>query len=284
MKKFVESLEIIIVLYNISLEESESFRSVSEMRSDEGTLSLFVYDNSNRPQSIKTYDGVQISYVHDPTNSGVSKAYNAGANHARKLQKRWVLLLDQDTTLPTTLLKSYWKAVEQNAELKLFVPILKLKNGKIFSPCAYKFKRGFYLDTIVKGIHSLQRLSPVNSGMLVDVSAFFEAGGYNQKVKLDFSDFQFIERFRKRYSNFFVMDVDCYQDFSDDEVSLTSQANRFGYYCEGARYIEKNGFWDWSQYSLVVFLRAFKLVIKYKDLRFIRIYLSTFLFPKKAEV
>ncbi len=284
MDEFVESLLIIVVLYNIPVEESESFRSIREMDSGGGDLGLFVYDNSKQPQTIKGYDGLHISYVHDSKNSGVSKAYNEGTAHARKHQKKWVLLLDQDTTLPVTLLKRYRVATKQNPELKLFVPVLTLKNGKIFSPCTYRFKRGFYLDTIEKGIHSLQKLSPVNSGMLIDVHAFFEVGGYNDQVKLDFSDFQFIERFRKRYSDFYVMDVECDQDFSDDEVSLGSQANRFRYYCEGARNIEKNGIWDWLQYSAGVFLRAVRLGLRYKDSRFLSIYVDTFLFPKSTKV
>ncbi len=272
-----------MVLYNIRLEESKSFRSIREMDSGDGDLNLFVYDNSCQLQTIKAYEGLHISYLHDSKNSGVSKAYNEGTAHARKHQKKWVLLLDQDTSLPATLVKNYWEATEQNSEPKLFVPILKLDNGKIFSPCAYRFKRGFYLDSIEKGIHSLQKLAPVNSGMLIDIDAFFEVGGYNNEVKLDFSDFQFIERFRKRYSEFYVMDVACEQDFSDGEVSLAGQAHRFGYYCEGARNIEKNGLMDWLQYNAVVFLRAVRLSLRYKDLRFLHVYLTTFLFPKSTK-
>ena len=282
-RSFVDSVEIVIVIYNISLEESESFRSLRNIENGEGTLSLFVYDNSKEPQTVKEHKGMNIVFVHDPYNSGVSKAYNEGAAHARKLRKSWVLLLDQDTALPPNILEKYWKAVEQNHKTKLFVPILKLENGTIFSPFTYRFKRGFYLDTIDKGIHSLRKVAPVNSGMLVDIDAFFEVGGYNDKVKLDFSDFQFIERLRKRYSDFYVMDVACNQDFSDDEVSLASKANRFGYYCEGAKNIDKSGFWDWLQYNIVVFLRAVRLGLRYKNLCFLSIYHENFLFPKRAK-
>ena len=277
MKAFLDSLEIIIVLYNISLDESESFRALRGIDSGDRDLSLFVYDNSEHPQKIKTYDGLHISYRHDPENSGVSKAYNEGTAHARKHQKNWVLLLDQDTTLPSTLLKRYWEATEKTPELKLFVPVLTLKNGKIFSPCSYRFKRGFHLDTIEKGIHSLQKLSPVNSGMLIDVDTFFEVGGYNEKVKLDFSDFQFIERFRKQHPDFYVMDAECHQDFSDDEMAFESQLKRFKYYCEGARNIEKGRFLDWIQYAIVVFLRASRLTMRYKKPTFMATYLNTFL-------
>ncbi len=278
MNYFTDSISIIIVIYNTALEESESFESVQRMANNSYNLNLLVYDNSLEPQEVGKYAGLEIMYVHDPSNSGVSKAYNVGVKHAQKRKNTWLLLLDQDTTLPQTILNTYENAVQKNSNVKLFVPILQLNNGRIFSPCSYKFKRGFYLNSIKGGLHSLQHLSPVNSGMLVNVKAFLEVGGYNNQVKLDFSDFQFIRRFRKKYSDFYVMDVKCLQDFSDDDISFSSQKNRYKYYCEGARNMDKNGWVDWMQYSIIVFLRAIRLTTKYRRLGFLKTYLDTFLF------
>jgi hypothetical protein len=130
----------------------------------------------------------------------------------------------------------------------------------------------------------LNKLAPVNSGMLVDLKAFYEVGGYNEKVKLDFSDFQFIERFRKVHKTFYVMDLICEQDFSDDEISCPAQAKRFRYYCEGARNIEKEGAWDWIQYNSFVFLRAVRLTIRYGNASFLRTYFNTFLFRSNTRL
>ncbi len=281
MDDFLDSLMVILVLYQTPLEDSESFCSILEFENGSQDLDVYVYDNSPGSQHINTYKGLCITYVHDAKNPGVSQAYNSGAEYARAHKKKWILLLDQDTSLPMGLLDTYRKASLSNSDIKLFVPILKLKNGKIFSPFRYRFKRGFYLDEIEAGVHSLKNLSPVNSGILISLDSFFEVGGYNQMVKLDFSDFQFIERFRRKYNLFYVIDSIGKQDFSDDEVSLTSQANRFVYFCEGARNIEKNGIWDWAQYNVVVFLRGLRLVIRYRDCRFMTTYFKDFLIPQK---
>ena len=120
--------------------------------------------------------------------------------------------------------------------------------------------------------------------MLVNLKAFHEVGGYNEKVKLDFSDFQFIERFRKVYKTFYVVDIICEQDFSDDEISLPTQAKRFRYYCEGARNIEKEGAWDWIQYNSFVLLRAMRLTIRYGNVSFLRTYFSAFLFRSNTRL
>ncbi len=278
MTNFIDSLAVVIVVYNTKLETSESFQSVKGMCRNGTTFDLIVYDNSPKPQQPIELPGLRITYIHDPENSGVSKAYNVAAIHATALGKHWILLLDQDTTMPSAILEAYQREIGRHPEISLFVPVLKLRNGKIFSPCSYRFKRGFYLKTISGGIHSLNKLAPVNSGMLVDLKAFHEVGGYNEKVKLDFSDFQFIERFRKVYKTFYVMDVICEQDFSDDEISFSTQEKRFRYYCEGARNIEKEGSWDWIQYNSFVLLRALRLTIRYGKVSFLRTYFSAFLF------
>ena len=179
--------------------------------------------------------------------------------------------MDQDTSLSATILDSYRSAISRNPNVKLLAPILLLQNGKIFSPCRYRFKRGFYLNDIQEGLHSLNNLSPVNSGMMVNLEAFEKAGGYNDNVKLDFSDFQFVERFRQFYQEFYVIDERCIQDFSNDEVSPTVQAKRFEFFCDGARNIEKKGLKDRLLYHLVVLVRSLRLSLRYRSLVFISI-------------
>lgn len=282
MDRFADSLLIIIVIYKRLLEDCESFQSVLEMPVGVANLNVFVYDNSPDSQQIKNYEGLTITYFHDEKNSGVSKSYNVGVEHANKGQKEWVMLLDQDTSLPKSILEKYYKAINDNSNINLFVPVLKLKNGSIFSPSRYRFKRGFFVDSIKPGTHSLFEYAPVNSGIMVQVEAFQKVGGYNEKVKLDFADFQFVERFRKLYTEFFVLNVECEQDFSDDNGSYESQSVRFRFYCQGAKNIENKSFTDWLQYNIVIFMRAIRLTMRFGKLGFIATYFRNFLFASKA--
>ena len=281
MDRFADSLLIIIVIYKRVLENCESFQSVLDMRQANSNLNVFIYDNSPTSQQIDNHEGLTLTYFHDADNSGVSKAYNVGVEHAKKENKKWVLLLDQDTRLPKEILEKYNLAIDNNSGISLFAPILKLKDGKIFSPSRYRFKRGFYVDVVEPGIHSLFKHAPVNSGMMVNVEAFSKVGGYNEKVKLDFADFQFAERFRKSFADFLVVDVKCEQDFSDDNGSFESQDIRFKFYCQGAKNIENKSGWDWLQYNVVVFARALRLTLRFGRLWFIGTYFKYFLFGSK---
>src|SRR5690606_3747179 len=230
-------------------------RSLVEDKNIANALSFYIYDNSAKPQVISLESENDIYYEHDCNNSGISRAYNQGAKYAKENNKKWILVLDQDTVLPIDWYIAYYQAVRDNYQLKLFAPILLIRNNVIFSPCKYKMKRGFHLDEITSGRHSLYKVSPVNSGMLISVKEFFAVGGYNEKVKLDFSDFQFIERFRKKNEFFYVVNLICNQDFSNDNPSVESQVFRFIYYVEGAYYFEKDGLKDKLQFLIVVFLR-----------------------------
>lgn len=272
MNTLSNALLIIIVLYETLLEDSESFQSLVLLNSGKTPLNVVVYDNSATPQQIPKHMSVGLEYLHDPCNSGVSRAYNYGVAIAEEQKLEWILLLDQDTRMPPDFLDHYARAASQNPEIKLFAPVLRLANGRIFSPFAYKFNRGFHIDTISEGRHSLYKVAPVNSGMMISVKAFIECGGYNEKVRLDFSDFQFIRRFRKRHSEFYVIGISCLQDFSDNNLLLDDQLRRFRFYCEGALAIEKENTMDKLTYGAIVMVRALNLSFRFKSFKFVALY------------
>jgi rhamnosyltransferase len=268
----------IVVLYKISVKGSASLFTLNKAAVIANrTIEVLVYDNSPKPDSdinnsLSCYSNIIINYVSDTSNKGLSYAYNYGANLAREKNYNWLLLLDQDTRVSSEYLNIIYKEVPQNPLIKLFCPKLYLKDGSLFSPCRYFFKRGFQLKEIKEGINSLKQLSPVNSGMLISTDAFFEAGGYNEKVKLDFSDFQFIERFKRKYDNFFVLKTSFLQDFSNDEVDPIILNNRFKNFCESAKNCETSFAVEKLQYFFVVLARAAMLTKRSGSL----IFLNTF--------
>ncbi|PTB96812.1 hypothetical protein C9994_05720 [Marivirga lumbricoides] len=276
----ISDIFAVVVTYNSLFHASDTMRSLDlSLQKINKNLDILIYDNS--PINQKEYydkltlDRFNITYFSDLSNSGVSTAYNEAAKIAKERDKKWVLLLDQDTNFSTNIFEAYFDAIFKNShEIKLFVPILKLEDGRIFSPSRYKLKRGFMIKNISPGIHSLKSLSPVNSGMLIDIEAFFEVGGYNEKVWLDFSDFQFIERFRKKFKSFCVLDSIGYQDFSNENINFTDALTRFRIYCDCVIHCEKKGLLDRMIYFALTFSRAVSLSLKYKKIDFILLLLK----------
>ena len=259
----------IIVLYKRKLEESESVNSLLTSHDASSISEIFVYNNSPDIVSVpEQYMGVTVHKINDYKNSGVSKAYNEGIKIAKQLKYQYVLLLDQDTSLPENVLDVYKQHVVNNPEIKLFCPILKTFSGAICSPLVYKLHRGFQVKHFDAGEYNFDKFSPINSGMLLNVDAALECGGYNEDVFLDFSDFQFIERFKKHNSSFYVVPLIFNQDFSGDELDVSKLLVRFKLYCKCARKCSRDSVRDDFIYFAMVFTRATKLAIKTRKVHF----------------
>ncbi|MGZ3921653.1 MAG: glycosyltransferase, partial [Bacteroidia bacterium] len=209
----------LIVLYKTKLTESKSFLSLSaSLANSDVCMDLLVYDNTpscNEGGILEHYDNWKIIYHADSENGGVSKAYNKGAQIAKEMNKKWLLLLDQDTSFPLDTMQKYMQAIDENAHEKLLAPILMVNKGTIISPCYFKFMRGFSVKAVEPGLKSLKIFSVINCGLCIDVDAFNLNGGYNEQIKLDFSDHDFIRRFRKSIGNrLIVIDLEVFHSLS----------------------------------------------------------------------
>lgn len=273
----------IVVLYGQGIGESQTMKSLRENLGPQQYMDVFVYDNSPQAQHQEasfTWQGFRVTYRHDPANSGLSKAYNEGAKEAARLGKTWLLLLDQDTTLPSNILERYQHAATEHPDMHLFAPVLKLANGTIFSPSLVKHKRGYPPASIVPGKYSLYQYSPVNSGVFISLALFQEAGGYNEKVKVDFCDFQFMEKVRRLAADFIVIDAIAEQDFSSDEPSIEKQQRRFKIYLTDAQNCDKPQLADKLGFFYTVTRHALGLTYKMRSFSFLKMYFRSFLIGK----
>ena len=279
MGNFQEGLIAIVVIYNMELAHSKTFQSLNKaLKKKNQILDLMVYDNSpNKQFHTEEFqlESFHVFYVSDINNPGVSKAYNTGFKRAESMGKKWMLLLDQDTDFPENVFDKYQEAMQQSPKVKLFAPTLRTQH-LIFSPSKYFLKRGFHLKVIKPGIYDLNSIVPVNSGIMIDRIVFGEVGGYKEDVKLDFSDFQFLQRFKKHYRNFAVIDLVCQHGFSNiDLVDIENMEKRYAYYCEGARNsIESPS--DRFIFPMISLMRGLKLTLRFKSTTFIKTYLRYF--------
>ncbi|BES62408.1 glycosyltransferase [Dysgonomonas capnocytophagoides] len=265
---------VVIVLYNESLLESKTYNTLlcDSIDYDE----IFIYDNSPVKQEVPSLSK-KYQYIHYPDNPGLSKVYNEAANYAATKGIDWLLLLDQDTSFPKGAWSSYLQAVEKFPYIKMFTPRHIIKSGRFISPVPYIYRFACSKTFVPIGIASFEKFIPINSGMLVNVQAFIEVGGYNEAVTLDFSDTQFVERFTSKYKEFYILDCICSQDFSAETTNFTSLLNRFEIFCKCARNCQKNRLVDKIQYFLVVLKRTISLSVKCKKVVFLRYFFKYYL-------
>ena len=271
-KYTLDDFLIVMVLYRIDLEDAPSFKSLSDCNKEELIIDMVVYDNS--PVSADSPDvftkkGFHIQYISDPTNPGISKAYNTGVSLARKLKKKWILFLDQDTTLDKNLLHLFLANCNEQRDEVIFATTLYGTDKNLISPSRYFFKRGFTLSKIPKGKCKLKRKRPINSTVLVSMEVFDKVGGYNEAIRLDFSDHEFFDRVNQHFKHMFVVPSKSFHSLSSsDDTNIEGIKIRFGIFCEGARIAGKSSFLNSLKYFIVCALRGLKLNLKYRTLFF----------------
>ena len=182
----------VIVIYRIRLSQAASYTSLIRAA---GISRFVVYDNS--PADFEQEDIAALCpealYVRDTANSGLPRAYNLAARKAEEWGYTRVLLLDQDTTFPPEAWHCYQHAAGYTG---VTAPLAVTAQGQTFSPYDPSVRRRTPAG-LSAGEYSLHRFYVINSGMCVPVALFKQTGGYNERITLDFSDFQFLMHVRR---------------------------------------------------------------------------------------
>lgn len=259
----------IIVTYYSEFTKCKTFTSL--LSRWEG-LSFLIYDNS--PHQInKKYESLRIDYYGDGINRGVSAAYNYGCNIAEKKGYEYVLLLDEDTIFNGDFIEKLSQAIERNTDIDIFAPSIYYQERKPFSPshCSLLKTRGVGLAA--NNRYCLKEYVPVNSGTCIRVSAFMKIGGYNEKIKLDFADFDFFFRLAPLSRFFLLIDSTAYQNFSNEESDVSKLERRYKIYLDGALATPAK-----YRFLLQVIRHSLALTIRTKSIGFIKIFFKNYLF------
>ena len=166
----------------------------------------------------------------------------------------------------------------------IYAPIVcDEKKTKIYSPAFlnnFVGKIQFFEKFIYEVTYSLIDKSVINSGLMIPLEMFEKIGGYTEKLKLDFSDIYFIEKYKELNPNIILVDVYLKHSISGDEgKDFGREYNRFKYYCSASREVGKslNTIVFWSPLR-----RLIRLIQKYKNIKFIKIFIDYYLKGKEV--
>jgi GT2 family glycosyltransferase len=267
-QRFYNGIFFVIVVYEKALEQVSSLKNITEFYQ---ALNLepviLVYDNSRSPQSISSL----INYLHDASNSGVSRAYNVAVDFAVEKKKVRLCLLDQDTDANEKMLSSYYKSFREFPHEHLFLTRI-ISSGRIISPYKIFWGKGYSLRSISTGRHGTKNFKAINSGLLVDVKTFKEAGGYDERYPLDLSDYIFWKRVSKIEATFVVTDSTCEQHHSANVSQPEQAVTRFKLFLQANKQYRDT---QTGMTFIPVLLRGVKLSWRFRSLLFLRLALKS---------
>lgn len=260
--------EILIgcVVYNQSLPETRTYKSLLTQSED-----VFIHDNSPQPLTGIESLPPKWRYVSDPSNPGLSAAYNRMARYARDNGYKWILVVDQDTCFPPDTLLRYRESIGKYPGIPLHCPIVLTGRGGLMSPLSCRryipSSRGMEIDSLPRSMVKLSSASIINSGMLINLEAYSDVGGYNEKVFLDFSDYQFVERLSEKYEFARVIDCECVQSFSNDDDDVRKKLARYRLFCHSLKHYECKRKPDKIFIYRVMWRRCFSLMVQTKSIK-----------------
>jgi hypothetical protein len=180
-----------MVRYNTPLEESATFATIRRAIAGDDTIrdtvQVLLWDNSPTPL-IQPSLPPGFEYRSSPANLGVAGAYNEASRIAHDLGADWLLLLDQDTSLPPDFLRIMLAASNSfatNPQVAAIVPTVKV-GDLIVSPRSSTFN-GHADYAEADGISKGEPFA-INSGCLLRLSALEAIGGFSPDFWLDYSD------------------------------------------------------------------------------------------------
>ena len=269
------SIAFCIVTYKELFTECCTYKSLIESFQNEKSnsiINIYIFDNSpvtypkfSINNQLLSNDGIIINYFSKNENIGLSRAYNFLAEKAIDEGLEWIVLLDQDTTLP----KNFYEIYTSTSPDIFFQAPKVLSNGILISPTLYSNYRSYIIKDINKCSFSISNISCINSGLLINLDLYKNVGGYNELLFLDFCDHEFILRVKLKYKKIKILDVFLNQDFSNDVHDFPQAFFRYKLFLNDLKSFRK-GKNKFKLFFYVDLPRVLSLSKKFRTFKFIK--------------
>lgn len=171
----------IVVTYNPDIAIlSKGLNAVREQVSK-----LFVIDNNSLNQSdirclTEQLESNSVIFQANDDNKGLSAVYNEIFQKAKTMGVEWVLILDQDTVIPLTMLNTFLEYIYED-DVAIICPQIADRNAVSLM----KEQKNEEIDYCI------------NSGSFVRVEAWERINGYDENLFIDLVDYDFCKRIRQ---------------------------------------------------------------------------------------
>lgn len=256
----------VVVIYEEHLFNTATYKSLLA----EGHIPFLVYDNSKQAQTFGSIEN--ITYVHDPQNGGVSKAYNKAIIWAKEMGATHLLLLDSDSTFPVNSIEVFEQAALEN-ENTIILPEL-ISSGRKISPFYFYNGKTHYGENIMPGKLELGKKLAINASCILPLAKLEDKHRFNEKLPLDWSDIYFFRKMGRQGLKAVHIPLRVEHGLSDHEQkTFTSAQYRFKLLLDGVVEVGETK-WERIQIYFWVFLKAIRLSIRYRSVWFIAYQMS----------
>jgi glycosyltransferase involved in cell wall biosynthesis len=216
------ALYIVVVLYNRSIDDSPTCADLLKQDCPGQRNIFLVYDNSACSKIGSVPEGWNVHL--DPSNGGLSRAYNFAVAQAKALSCKWILLLDQDSNLPRNFLAGIHDSLlgmQAHPEVVAIIPIVKAGDRQV-SPMYPRPGRESSFNR--RNVVTSEWLTAINSGTCVRNDFIDEIGGFCDDFWLDYLDYWLFKMINNARKSVYVGDIVLEHDLSVANMNGVSVA------------------------------------------------------------
>jgi GT2 family glycosyltransferase len=182
----------------------------------------------NTPEEQAAPEDFAGPYLRDTRNPGLAHWYQVGLERAAKSGQRWLMLLDQDTTVTAAYLEEVCRTVaEEGAHERVVALVPKLaERGVMCSPAKPPVWGPPHAVPAEAVGMSASRLFAFNSGAVLRVSAVQAMGGFPQEFGLDYLDHATFAGLQARGGSVLVMRSVLEHELSSNRESVSAASAR----------------------------------------------------------
>lgn len=262
------NLTILVCLYNKNISDSETIQSLLKIELLLDNIELIIWDNSLTHHSVEILNSQfkKLKYVHTPENLPLSKIYNRVIEE-QKENDSYLMICDDDSTIPKTFFIELKKAITLNKDIKLFLPQIS-SNNCIVSPAKNYIIKSTLFKNLGSGIISSKYLTAINSCMVISNKVFSEGFRYDERLSFYGTDNYFMYNFSKKYSSLYLLKQKIEHKLSMNEDDVSNKLRIFRQIKSASRIIYTDNLFKAFLNELNITIVCFKLVLKYKKLEF----------------
>ena len=261
------SLEIVIVLYQYSLDESITFKTLNKQLGKTTIDYELVLYNNDVNQKI---EAAGCLIVNSEENKKLEGAYNFALERALETGKSWILLLDQDTEIPDNYFNELEKLFSDNYSPDLVAVVPKLiSEGKIISPVQVTHLMRFEHGINSNGFTN-KRINALNSLSLLNVEFIKSIGGFSKDFPFDLHDHWCYNKIYKNKKKVYILDITTEHSSSFNNFEENVSVSRYKEFLSTEdRFIRSEiGMPVYFFYKIKLLLRSIKQLINYKNKEF----------------
>jgi rhamnosyltransferase len=193
----MNKIAVIIVTYNPDMRQiEETIHSIAKQ-----VFYVIIIDNGNTRFLIENIDNLIIINLGE--NYGIAYAQNRGIELAFKLNAQFIIFSDQDTIFPNDYVSKNKIAYEQLKyhNLAALVPVFFNSQKKTKNPVMITK----FLYTVDFSVPYIKTAHAISSGTFMSSDSLKAIGGMNEKLFIDYVDFEWCWRATKLGYNIFTI-------------------------------------------------------------------------------